>query len=141
MAMIPMILRLKKRQGYVALISVTLLSALMLAVSISLVSAAINDSQSTLDWEQAAAARLSAESCTEIAMDKLSADLNYWGDETIMIGSQSCNIPLLGGFGNGVRLISASSTVAQSYVKRYQMELDRLVPSIWVNLSREVANY
>ncbi|MEI7578694.1 MAG: hypothetical protein WCJ58_01490 [bacterium] len=59
-------------------------------------------------------ARHLAESCAEVAVSKVKADLTYTGNENLTIGNGTCKIEIISGSGNTNRTILTTATYNQA---------------------------
>ncbi len=81
-----------KQKGYIALVSVILVSVIGIAISVSLVLLSLAHSQNSFVSEQATQANVLAESCVEVALLNLQQDQNYSGNETVTVGADNCQV-------------------------------------------------
>lgn len=131
------------RKGYVVLTSVIIICALAMSIAIAIATKALSGQKTINVYEQSEKTRLAAAACAEYGLEELMADLNYRGDESIIIdGDISCYVNLISGFGRTNRNIGASSTIATDtgiYTRKIAIsEISDLfpTPSIgkWLNL-------
>jgi hypothetical protein len=85
--------------GFVALTTVLVLSAVMLALGIGMVSREILGAQGSLGMEARDMARAYAEGCADLALLKLTREPGYGGSEGILMGDDSCDIGAVEGTG------------------------------------------
>jgi hypothetical protein len=81
-----------KQSGFIVLMSVILLCAIGVAIATSLVLLGLNNSLSNFGFNQSQRADFLASACVEQALDLLRLDAGYAGNETVAIGSDSCQI-------------------------------------------------
>lgn len=114
--------------GFIALISVLTMSALILAVGIGLASRGISLSGVSSGRELSARAHALAESCAEHAVLRLVNDLAYAGGETIVVsGSDACDVLPVEGSGNQNRVIKTEALM-KGYKRRIRIELAQVKP-------------
>jgi len=130
----------KKNNGFIALISVVIIEALILLISIGVSLRSITESNITLD-EQASNRALSlSNACAEIALMKVESVLNYNGNETIMIEGDSCEIMPLEGSGNTNRIIKTKSTIID-HTRKVKIEISQISPIMQITSWKEVADF
>lgn len=83
---------MKQDSGFIAIISVVIIAALLLAISASLSFSGFFTRSNIADGEYKEHSTALAEACIQEALVKLAANPNYTGNETITIGSDSCTI-------------------------------------------------
>ncbi len=81
-----------KRNGYIILISLIVLSAIAAAVSGSLLLLSLGHSQTASVSGQSIRAQALAEACAETALDSLREDPEYAGGETVVIEQDNCQV-------------------------------------------------
>lgn len=81
----------KSERGYVAFITVLIISALLISLLVSMPLITTDTLKSSLAMEKGIKSRELAKSCSEIALLKIERDINYTG-ETLSIESGSCII-------------------------------------------------
>lgn len=122
---------MKYTQGFIALSSVLILSAIFLSISISIASRAISGSDTSIALHEKEHARFQAESCIGYALLELQRTLNYQGDEGILIHGGSCTIHAIGGDGNENRTVQAESTVG-SHTYRIEAVVGEISPELTI---------
>ncbi len=131
----------KNNNGYIALFSVLIIGALLLLLTLGFSSRTLSVRESTLAQELAVRAQLLAHGCVEIAINKLKNDLNYSGNETIIVdGSDTCMIVGIGGSGNTDRTIYAQA-IAGAYVQKVQVSVSSLRPRPTITRWESVADF
>ena len=104
----------KKFDGFVSIITIIIL--LIVGSVIILMSYLVNsDSYVTNNnINNYFKSRVVAQSCMEIALNKLKINNSYLGDEEIQIGSDSCSIEPITGTGNTNRLVKVNSNILET---------------------------
>ncbi|MDD4412581.1 MAG: hypothetical protein PHR00_02965 [Patescibacteria group bacterium] len=132
------------RKGYVVLTSVIIVCALAMSIAIAVATKALSGQKTINIYEQSEKTRLAASACAEYGLSALMADLNYRGDESIIIDSDvSCHVNLISGFGRTNRNIGAYSTIITdtgAYTRKIAIsQISDLFPvpliGQWLNLS------
>lgn len=131
---------MKHNQGFIALTSVLILSAIFLSLSISVASRAISGSKIDTSVYVSSKAQILAESCIEYALTELQRSTNYVGGDNITIGDESCDILTVEGAGNRNRTIKAESTVS-GHVYRLKVVVSEVDPRIQIASFEPVINF
>ncbi len=128
------------QKGYIALISVLIVTALVLLIASSANLASISESDMGLKEQQTWEAYYLATACAEEALMNLRKDLNYSGNETLTFIDGECTILNIGGTGNQDRTIKASGS-AFGLVRKIKIEINRIRPEIEIESWQEVADF
>ena len=131
---------MKNNQGFIALTSVLVLSAIFLSLSISVASHAISGSKMNSSVYASNKAKILAESCVEYALSELQRSTSYVGGEQIVIGDESCDILTVEGTGNAQRTIQTESTVLE-HTYRLEVVVSEVDPSIQISSWEPVINF
>lgn len=131
---------MKNTQGFIALTSVLILSAIFLSVTITIASRAITESgTNNAFWERETSMYL-ATACIEYARLELQRTLDYRGNEGILISDRLCEILDIEGSGNTDRIIRVQSTVG-SHTYRIEEIIESVSPSMVITSSKRVTNF
>ena len=131
---------IKDQRGFIALISVLIISAVVLTIGISVSLRSIGEMKMSFDKQESRRALALAGLCAEQALMKLESVFNYAGNESITIDGESCDILPIGGSGITNRTISAQSTVS-NYTKKIKIEVTQISPVLEIASWQEVANF
>lgn len=82
----------KSNTGYILLVSVIIMSAVLLLLAQSLSSSSYFQRRGTFDFSQKESSYYTALSCIDRVIYNLSYNLDYIGNETLTIGSNTCTI-------------------------------------------------
>ncbi|MEW5908093.1 MAG: hypothetical protein AB1643_02855 [Patescibacteria group bacterium] len=127
------------KQGFIALISILIISATVLLISIGVSLRSVGESNMSLNESLSNYSLSLADACAEDALLKLFSDFNYSGNETIIIGSDSCNILPVEGSGNFNRVIKTESNF-KNYRKKIKINIAQVRP-LQISLWQEVPNF
>jgi len=116
-----------KKNGYVSLISVIIIGAIVLAAVLSLTFISLQQSAGMIERTRTLRNYYLANACANEALVKLQKDSNYTGNETITIDDYSCSIENISGSGNSGRIIIASSQIVNQQ-KKIEIIIDQLRP-------------
>lgn len=107
-------MRNKNQLGFIALTSVLIIFALTLIIATSFTLKSINEATMGLKKNQSSQAYYLANLCAEQALLKLKEDIDYTGNETVLIKGGSCQIlpiegrwtiKVLGSFQNNIKKV------------------------------------
>ena len=130
----------RNQQGFIALISVLIIGAVVLVISIGLSLRSVGETDMSLGEQESHRALALANLCAEQALMKLESVLNYAGNESIIIGSESCTIRPVSWSGNLNRTVETQSTVS-GYTKKVQAVVSRISPTMQVTSWQEVSDF
>lgn len=128
-------------KGFTALISVLIVGALILVISIGAAVRSLNQGQMSTQNELSERVRSLAHACAEDALLKLKTTTSYAGNETITVqGSYTCLILPTEGSGSSNRTIKTQSTVS-GYTAKVKMVVSQLRPTTQITSWEEVADF
>ena len=130
----------KNNGCYIALISILIISAVILVISIGVSLRSIEETNMGLSEQQSLRALALANLCGERALMKLESVLSYAGGEDISVGSDICSILAISGTGNFNRVINAVSTVS-GYTRKVSIVVYRISPTMQITSWREVSDF
>lgn len=130
----------KHSQGFIALASVLILSAIFLSMSIGIASRAISEATTDIAFREYDTAQYLAETCAEHARMELERTLDYAGNEGILLDEGSCDILPIGGAGNANRILRVESQVG-SHVYRIEDDIQAVSPHMIITTSERVINF
>jgi len=126
-------------QGYIALISVIIISALIVIIASSANLISISESSMGLKERQSWEAFYLANACGEEALIKLKESLKYKGNETFVFDNGSCEISGATGGGNTNRRIIASGS-AYNMVRKIKIEINQVNPEMDIESWLEITD-
>ncbi len=125
------------RNGYVFLVSVLMISAIVISITMSLLLLGLSAEMSGSAVEKSAQAMEIAQSCAERAILALQQGTDYAGDESLAIHGGTCVIHAIGGSGNTSRVICIEGILGR-YRHVLEIVIQRVLPSTTVQSFREV---
>jgi len=131
---------MKYTQGFIALTSVLILSAIFLSISISIASRAVSGTDASIALYERDKAKFLTEACIEYALMELQRTLNYEGDEGILVGDGSCTVRPVTGMGNENRSVEVESTVG-AHTYRMVVDVDEISPLMNVGSHARVESF
>ena len=127
-------------QGYIALISVIIISALIVLIASSANLISISESSMGLNERQSWEAFYLANACGEEALMKLKESLKYKGDETLNFENGTCTILSGTGAGNQNRMINISDSDYNIF-RKIKIVINRVNPEIDIKSWMEVTDF
>ena len=102
------------KKGYVTLLSVLIVGAVGIAVSVSLILLGIDSSRNSLVFQQSAQAKAMAGACAEEALQILSDLPSFSGNGSLTIGENTCSYTVTpGGFDTAVTASGSVGTIVR----------------------------
>lgn len=128
------------QKGFIALISVLIIGALVLVISVGLSLRSVTETQISLGEQESHRALALANLCMEAALMKLESVLHYSGNEIIIVNGQSCDIMGVEGSGNLNRTVKTKSTVS-GYTKKVKVVVSKVSPVMQITSWEEVGDF
>ncbi len=134
----------RRKDGFLVLTMVLLVSAVVLAVATGILFRSISEVTETGDSENSLKAWGAVNACGEYALGQLasttdSAGWSYSGNESLTVGAETCYIYPIEDSGTA-KLVKASSTVSL-LTKKILIEVATNTPNLLVNYWTEVADF
>ena len=126
--------------GYIALISVIIILALVVLIASSAILLSISESNMGLQENQAWESFYLATACAEDALIKLKDNLNYEGNETLTFDNGTCTIEPIEGAGNEGRVIKVFSN-AYNQVRKIKIEINKMTPNTEIKSWQQVVDF
>jgi hypothetical protein len=127
-----------QRPGYIFLISVLFVSAIVVSTIGSFTLISIGSLQNGLTFQASAQAMENANTCAEIGLMSLFLDSGYTGNESLTLNEGTCEILQPGGYGNSNRTLCVEG-MSGNHTRRMEVIISSLLPSISVFSWQEVA--
>lgn len=84
--------RKRKNRGFIVLSSMTIIGGILLIVSLDIHLRSIKGLEEIMLTERSEETRALVDSCAEIVLEKISANMSYGGDEDIFIHGGQCQV-------------------------------------------------
>ena len=125
-----------KMKGYVALISVLIVSAIGVVVVTGVILLGLSWSRTSFTTQQSFQAKTLADACAEEALQQIKDSIPFAGNGTLTLGQGSCAYTVTN---NGAqnRSVVSVGTVG-TVVRRVSLTLDKISPSINITSWQEV---
>lgn len=128
--------KLKANDGFIALVAVLIILAIVLMVGVALSLGSVDEMKMGLQKSLSSRAYYLANLCAEQALMKLKENSSYPGNETINEENGSCTISAIEGSWT-VKVSGFSS----GQVKKMKIVLSQINPEIIINSWQEVADF
>lgn len=131
----------KNQEGFIALTSILIVGAIVLTISIGLSLRSIGETNMSLGEQLSNRASGLAHACAEDALLKLKNDLNYSGNETVIIDrSDSCDILAIEGSGNTDRTIKTQAMFS-GFTRKVKVVISQVNPTTQITSWEEVSDF
>ena len=138
---LPQLTSEQNSSGFIALISVSIIGALLLVLAVGVSLRSISEGQMSLSEQFSGEASALAMACCEYGLIQLKNDLDYPGQETITIAQgKDCDILDIEGAGNENRVLKAQAS-SNGYFKKIRVEIAVINPLTEVISWQEVADF
>lgn len=128
-----------KPNGYVALMSLIIIGAVVLIAALSLTFIAVSQSNSIVSHNKTVKNFYAANACANYAILELQKNLDYNGNEDLDLEGIKCRVESISGEGGINRVIIASSQEGNQ-LKKIQVELDQVKPVTIIKSWGEIFN-
>lgn len=128
-----------KGAGFITLLSVLVLGAVGLSVSVSLLLLSLGNSRTSFAVGRSGEAKALANACAERALDELRHNPAYGGEDPIVLGNGTCTVTVLGSGASG-RRVQAVGAVG-SLIRKVEIIIDQTRPRMVILSWQEVADF
>ena len=125
--------------GYIALISIIIICAVVLLIAVSAGLLSISEAGMGLKKNQASEAYYYASACAEQALQQIRELTPFTGTDTIVFDNGTCDYAV-SSQGGGNRIITASGTI-NNIIRKIQITINQINPLINIISWQEVANF
>ena len=136
--MIKSVLGNEEKGGYITLISVIIVSAVILSIVLFMLTSGIEATKNSSVYTNSFRTKFLADACAEEALQQIRDNTNFSGTNVIMLGGGSCSYSVTN-TGVSTRTIKATSTISNE-VKKVRILLGALNPKIVISTWSEVAD-
>jgi hypothetical protein len=137
--MIPTLRKNKIKEGYIALISVILMSALGLAIMLSVVAAGVDATRTDFSLQQSGGARSLASSCAEEALQRVAETGTTSSVGNLVIASGTCMYTITST--NGQNITIQSTGFLGTVTSKIQVVIATTSPSTTLSSWEEVVDF
>ncbi len=127
------------QKGFIALITVLVIGAVGVAITVSLLLLGLGSSRTSFSLEQSNQAKALANACAEEALQQIRDSIPFEGSGGLTSGQGSCSYTVTKLTGQN-RTITASGTVG-TIIRKVSIALDKIVPDINITSWQEVTDY
>jgi hypothetical protein len=122
--------------GFIALITVLIILIITLLIGLSFSLLSINETKMGLNKTQSSQAYFFANLCAEQALMNLKENINYSGNETIVLDNNSCQILPIEG-----QWIIKTVGSSQNQIKKMRILVSQVNPQMIIESWQEVADF
>lgn len=130
---------LDKKNGYITLMSVLIVSSIGVSIALSLVLLGLGSSKSSLALERSTEARGLANACAEQALQEIRNSTAYTGTGNLTLGQGTC-VYTVTDMGAETRLITATGQVNET-IRKLKITIDVINPQINISSWQELADF
>lgn len=128
-----------RQDGYITLISILVVGAIGVAITVSLILLGLGSSRTSFTVEQSAQAKALANACAEEALQQIRDSTPFTGSGNLTLGQGTCNYTVTSQGGQN-RTITSSGTVG-TIIRKVNVIINTINPTIAVTSWQEVADY
>ena len=129
---------LKRRSGFILLITILIIGAIASAILSSLLLLGISSTQVSFSVQQSEEALAAAQACAEYGLLKLRQSPSYAGNEYKTLGTDRCEVLTVGGIGNNNRALCTEGTSGDA-IRRLEIAVSQILPQTKVYSWQEVS--
>ena len=127
---------MRHHKGYITLLSVLVVGAVGIAITVSLVTLGVGASRSSFAYQQLHQAKALANACAEEALQQIRSLDTFTGANNLTLGVETCSYSVTSQGGQN-RTINATGTVG-TIVRKVQVSLTAINPNLIVSSWHEV---
>ena len=130
---------LNKKKGFVTLISVLIMGAIAISITLSLLLLGLSSSRTSFALQIGIKAKYLANACAEEALQQIRDNPTFIGFDSISINGEKCffEVKNLGGENRSIASYSKIGTI----IKKIQVIIDKINPQINIVSWQEVADF
>lgn len=128
------------RPGFVFLLSILVIGAIVTEMAMSLILLGLAAQMSGLTVVQSAQSFEYAQACAERSLLSLRYDLSYDGGETVTFDNGSCAVAHTGGSGNADRAVCVIGQSGKS-TRRMEIAIEQVYPRVKISSWKEVSAF
>lgn len=131
---------MKPLKGYVALISILLIEAIMLVIGAGVLLRSSGVAKTDVSIDKQARAQAAVSACADYALNQLKETTVYTGNQLLTVGSDTCYIMTVAGIGGTNRTVQATSTVS-GYTYKMKIQIADVNPVMIISSWEDVADF
>ncbi len=131
---------MRYQEGYVALLTVLVLAAVMVLFLTSGLFRATGVATVRIQEEASERAHAAATACAEYALYELLNSTSYAGGELLNVSDDTCYVLSVGGTGNTDRTVQTTSTVL-GITRKIQVDVATVQPALSITAWQDVINF
>lgn len=131
--------KFNRYEGFVSLLTVSIAGFAATAIGLAIILTSLSSAQSSYTTITGNKAKAMANLCAEKALNEISLNSSYAGNETITVDSESCEILPIEGTAPNLR-IKTESTVDNT-TRRVEIDISQVSPQISISSWKEVGEF
>lgn len=131
--------KLIRRNGYITLLSVLIISSVGLAITVSLILLGLGSSKSSFTIERSAQAKALAGACVEQALQEIRDSVAFSGTGNLTLSHGNCTFTVTSAGGENRSIISSGQV--GTVIRKARITLSQINPQINVSSWQELADF
>ena len=127
------------KKGFVALISVVIVGAIILSIAVFMIYINLNSSQGGLIIKKSDQSRMLAQTCSEYALQKINDENDFVGTNSFSLLEGDCSYTIISGGGEN-RTINSWGQV-ENMIRKEEVIINQINPEINIISWQEVADF
>lgn len=132
------IIKQDRYNGYVTLISVIIVGAVILSIVLFMISSGLDATENSLVITSSTQAKFLADACAEEALQQIRGNTSFVGTYSVIFGANNCSYSVVN-TGASTMTVNASSTVINE-TRKVRILVSAVTPKITLSSWAEVAN-
>lgn len=128
----------KNNKGYITLLSVLVVGAVGVAITISLILLGLASAKNSLAYQQMHQAKALANACAEEALEQIRESSSFTGTGNLMLGQGTCSYTV---FGTQPNLTITSTGTVNTIIRKVKVIISAINPLIVVTSWQEVGDF
>ena len=129
----------KEQNGYIALVSILVVGAVGVAITLSMILLGLGLSRTSFAVEQSNQAKSLANACVEEGLQQIRDSVPFTGSGNLMLGQGTC-VYTVTSQGAQNRTITSSGTIG-TIIRKVKVVINKINPTITVTSWQEVDNF
>ncbi|MEK7656079.1 MAG: hypothetical protein AAB386_05385 [Patescibacteria group bacterium] len=131
---------MKLLRGYIALISIILIEAILLVIGAGILLRSSGVAKTDVSIDKQARAQAAVSACADYALNQLKETTVYTGNQLINVGGDTCYIMNVSGIGGTNRTVQATSTVS-GYTRKIKIQITKVNPTMIISSWEDVVGF
>ncbi len=128
-----------RKQGYIMLLSILIIGAVGVSITVSLLLLGLDSSRSSFTLQQSLQAKSLSNTCAEQALEQVRTNTSFSGSGNVTLPTGTCTYTVTN-TGGETRSVTATGT-AGSIIRKTQVTISSITPQIVLHSWTEVADF